>query len=128
MCAAGGGQHVAVADAEARHPIDFHHHAGHTDSPLQRHPAARITDRAVACVDDIDPARPHALWVSYWMPHEPWAPPLEYRDRYRPEDMPAVRGIVRGAAANGYRVSSLILGVVRAPQFQMRVKSPQEQS
>lgn len=72
---------------------DFHHHAGHTDFPLERHPAVRITDRAVACVDDIDPSRPHALWVSYWMPHEPWAPPLEYRDRYRPEDMPLPRSL-----------------------------------
>ena len=41
----------------------------------------------------------------------------------RPQDMPAVRSIVRGAAADNYRLSSLILGVVRAPQFQMRTKS-----
>jgi hypothetical protein len=38
----------------------------------------------------------------------------------RPEDMPAVRGIVRAAAADGYRFSSLVRGVVRTPQFQMR--------
>jgi hypothetical protein len=41
----------------------------------------------------------------------------------RPEDMPAVRAIVRGAAADGYRFSSLITGVVRTPQFQMRTKA-----
>jgi hypothetical protein len=41
----------------------------------------------------------------------------------RAEDMPAVRAIVRGAAPEGYRLSSLILGVVRTPQFQMRTKS-----
>jgi hypothetical protein len=46
----------------------------------------------------------------------------------RPQDMPAVRSIVAGAAANGYRFSSLILGVVKTPQFQMRAKSAQEQS
>jgi hypothetical protein len=41
----------------------------------------------------------------------------------RAEDMPAVRAIVRGAAPERYRLSSLILGVVRTPQFQMRTKS-----
>jgi hypothetical protein len=40
----------------------------------------------------------------------------------RPQDMPAVRAIVRAAAADNYRMSSMILGVVRAPQFQMRTK------
>ena len=41
----------------------------------------------------------------------------------RPEDMPAVRAIVRGAAPGGYRFSSMILEVVKAAQFQMRTKS-----
>lgn len=72
---------------------DFHHHAGHTDFPLARHPAVRIADQAIAAIDDIDPARPHALWVSFWMPHEPWAPPREYLDRYRPQDMPLPRSL-----------------------------------
>ena len=40
----------------------------------------------------------------------------------RPEDMPAVRGIV-GALAPDNRFSSMVLGVVRSPQFQMRVKA-----
>ncbi len=46
----------------------------------------------------------------------------------RPEDMPAVRGIVRGAAADGYRFSSMIIGVVKAPPFQMRTRSSREPS
>ena len=46
----------------------------------------------------------------------------------RPQDMPAVRAIVRGAATDNYRFSSMILGVVKTPQFQMRTKLPQEQS
>jgi hypothetical protein len=46
----------------------------------------------------------------------------------RAQDMPAVRGVARAAAANGYRFSSLILGVIRTPQFQMRTKSTREQS
>jgi hypothetical protein len=40
----------------------------------------------------------------------------------RPEDMPAVRGIV-GAMSPDYRFSSMVLGVVKSPQFQMRAKA-----
>ena len=35
-------------------------------------------------------------------------------------DAPAVRGVARGAAANDYRWSSLVLGVVESTPFQMR--------
>ncbi len=35
-------------------------------------------------------------------------------------DAPAVRGIVRGAARNDYRFSSLVLGAIQSPAFQMR--------
>ncbi|MYH30800.1 MAG: DUF1592 domain-containing protein, partial [Acidobacteria bacterium] len=38
-------------------------------------------------------------------------------------DAPAVRAIVRGAAEDGYRLSSLVKGVVRSAPFQMR-RSP----
>ena len=38
-------------------------------------------------------------------------------------DMPTIRAIARDAEANGNRFSALMLGVVRSPQFQMRVKS-----
>ena len=38
-------------------------------------------------------------------------------------DMPVVRGILREAAADDYRFSSLILGVVRSVPFQMRTKA-----
>jgi cytochrome c551/c552 len=41
----------------------------------------------------------------------------------RPEDMPAVRGIARSMAQSGNRFSSMVLGVVRTPQFQMRTKT-----
>lgn len=41
----------------------------------------------------------------------------------RPEDMPAVRAIVRGAAPEQYKLSSLIRQTVRTPQFQMRTKA-----
>jgi mono/diheme cytochrome c family protein len=37
-------------------------------------------------------------------------------------DMPAVRTIVRNAAANDYRFSSLVLGVVKSEPFRMRTK------
>ena len=35
-------------------------------------------------------------------------------------DAPATRKIVRGAAGNDFRFSSLIMGIVSSPQFQMR--------
>jgi hypothetical protein len=40
----------------------------------------------------------------------------------RPEDMPAVRAIARKMATEGNRFSSMVLGVVATPQFQMRTK------
>src|SRR5262249_39586792 len=35
-------------------------------------------------------------------------------------DRPVIRSIVRGAAANDYRFSALVLGIVRSLPFQMR--------
>ncbi len=40
-----------------------------------------------------------------------------------PHDMPSVRTIVRNASARDYRVSDLILGVVKSAPFQMNVKA-----
>jgi hypothetical protein len=37
-------------------------------------------------------------------------------------DMPVVRSIVREAAGNNYRFSSLIMGIVKSPPFQMKVQ------
>jgi hypothetical protein len=45
--------------------------------------------------------------------------PVEYTD------MPAVRAIVHDAGKNDYRFSTLVLGVVKSPQFQMKVKKVQ---
>jgi hypothetical protein len=38
-------------------------------------------------------------------------------------DMPTVRAIARDAAKQDNRFSAIVLGVVKSPQFQMRVKS-----
>jgi hypothetical protein len=38
-------------------------------------------------------------------------------------DMPAVRAVMRDAAKNRYRFSDLVLGIVKSPTFQMKVKS-----
>ena len=38
-------------------------------------------------------------------------------------DMPAVRAIVRDAARDNYRVSSIVMGIVRSAPFQMRKAS-----
>jgi hypothetical protein len=35
-------------------------------------------------------------------------------------DKPAIRQIVRDAAGNDYRWSSLVMGIVKSPAFQMR--------
>jgi hypothetical protein len=40
-----------------------------------------------------------------------------------PSDMPLVRSLVREAAPSKYRMSSLILGIVKSPSFQMNLKS-----
>jgi hypothetical protein len=38
-------------------------------------------------------------------------------------DMPALRAIVRDASKDDYRFSAIVMGVVKSPQFQMRVRS-----
>jgi hypothetical protein len=38
--------------------------------------------------------------------------------------MPTVRGIVRDAAAQDYRFSSLVLGIATSPQFRMKRVQP----
>jgi len=43
-------------------------------------------------------------------------------------DMPVVRAIARDAARDDYRFSSLVIGIVKSPAFQMRVKKAEEQS
>ena len=40
-------------------------------------------------------------------------------------DMPVVRSITKEAARNEYRFSSLILGIVKSPPFQMKIKLQQ---
>jgi len=41
-------------------------------------------------------------------------------------DMPTVRGILKEAAPKDYRVSTIVLGIVKSPAFQMKVKSTEE--
>jgi hypothetical protein len=43
-------------------------------------------------------------------------------------DMPTVRAIVRDASKQDYRFSSLILGIVKSPAFQMRISGANEQA
>ena len=40
----------------------------------------------------------------------------------RAEDMPAVRGVVRDAAEQGYSFTSIVVGIINSTPFQMRVK------
>jgi hypothetical protein len=41
-------------------------------------------------------------------------------------DMPEIRAIVSDVAKDNNRFSAIVLGVVRSPQFQMRVKAVDE--
>jgi hypothetical protein len=41
-----------------------------------------------------------------------------------PEDMPAVRAIVRDAKAGGYRFSAIATGIARSVPFRMRLARP----
>jgi hypothetical protein len=41
-------------------------------------------------------------------------------------DMPTIRRIARGVAADNNRFSSIVLGVVQSPQFQMRLKTDEK--
>jgi len=43
-----------------------------------------------------------------------------------PEDMPAVRGVVRAAAKDDYRFSALVLGIVHSVPFQMKQQPADE--
>jgi hypothetical protein len=40
------------------------------------------------------------------------------------QDMPLVRSIVRDSAANNYKFSSVVMGIVKSPTFQMNMKVP----
>ena len=42
------------------------------------------------------------------------------------QDMPLVRSIVRESAANNYSFSSIVLGIVNSPSFQMNVKTARD--
>lgn len=44
--------------------------------------------------------------------------------RVEAEDMPAVRGVIRAAASNGYRLSAFVNGVVTSRAFQMSTVRP----
>ena len=46
--------------------------------------------------------------------------------RVEPADMPAIRRILRGAAASDYTLSSFVLGIVASPAFQMNTDLPVE--
>ena len=45
-----------------------------------------------------------------------------------PDDMPAVRAIVRDARGHDYRFSALVTGIVSSVPFQMRVKEARSEN
>jgi hypothetical protein len=44
------------------------------------------------------------------------------------QDMPLVRSIVRDSAASNYKFSSIVLGIVKSPAFQMNMKLPDSET
>jgi hypothetical protein len=48
--------------------------------------------------------------------------------RVRYYDMPVVRAIVRDAGKQNDRFSSIVLGIVKSPEFQMRMKASESAS
>ena len=58
----------------------------------------------------------------------PRAADLRARPRRRVQDMPLVRSIVRDAAADRYRFSSLVLSIVKSQAFQMNMKPARKPS
>jgi arylsulfatase len=62
-------------------------------------PADEVTDRATAWLEDLssEPARPWFLFVNYFDPHAPYAPPPGYDDLPRAKDpVPDVDAVVAG--------------------------------
>ena len=54
---------------------------------------------------------------------------FEFKDIMKPlepYDMPAVRSIVRGAAANDYKFSAVVLGIANSTAFRMKVAQQPE--
>jgi hypothetical protein len=41
-------------------------------------------------------------------------------------DMPTIRAIARDVAKDNHRFSAVVMGVVKSPQFQMRVKTNEQ--
>ena len=115
-----------LLDVAARYHADDDHAdpAQARKALLVRHPLQPFTAAAFGAGDDAggsdEPRR-----FSY---RQAWHPAAASGRATRPQDMPSVRTITRTAAPDNYRFSSLVLGVVKTPQFQMRTKSSRESS
>ncbi|MEW6071245.1 MAG: sulfatase-like hydrolase/transferase [Planctomycetota bacterium] len=60
----------------------------------EQRPAGEVIDAAIAWLDARDRARPFFLWVHLFDPHEPYAPPPEFRPA-----IPGERGLYHGEVA-----------------------------
>ena len=59
--------------------------------PSELHYNSWISDCASRFIEGTENDEPFFLFVSYPDPHHPFAPPIEYADRYNPDDMPLPR-------------------------------------
>jgi choline-sulfatase len=60
----------------------FDHYDDELDAAKNERRADATTDRALAHLATADAGRPLFLWVHYYDPHEPYAPPEPFRSRY----------------------------------------------
>lgn len=80
MADAGRGTSSAVSEAWAQ--------VYESAVPAALHPTTYVTDEAISRIRGIESDdRPLMLQVSFPDPHHPFAPPREYFDRHRPEEM-----------------------------------------
>ncbi len=79
LVAPARAQHVAPLAISATCNWGYGHYS---PLPDEAHQTTWITDRAIACVERRDPARPLLLWVGYQDPHNPFDPPARWREQY----------------------------------------------
>ena len=63
--------------------------SGYTNAPTGVTPTAFVADTAIALVERFAASsEPFFIHCSFWGPHAPYLPSLDYKDAYRPEDVP----------------------------------------
>jgi arylsulfatase A-like enzyme len=86
----GAADLLKVAQAPEKPPADLDE-IWRSAIPVELHYNSWIGDCASGFIQKAGRDDPFFLFVSYPDPHHPFAPPIEYADRYDPSDMPLPR-------------------------------------